>query len=202
MSAGTRSRILGEARELFVEHGAKGVSMRGVAARAGITPMAIYRHFPGREALLESVVRQGHDRFLTYLQAAMAAPTPQARFVRSGAQYLRFAREHPRDYSVLFLEVGDASAKAPRWQDAATFRFLVDRVRECADAGVLVVDDPEEVALSIWAHIHGLVSLHLARKLPRDERAFRRLCARSLGRLVRAFAGPRLRPIDEKAFDD
>jgi hypothetical protein len=79
---------------------------------------------------------------------------------------------------------------------------VVDRVRECADAGVLVVDDPEEMALSIWAHIHGLVSLHLARKLPRDERAFRRLCARSLGHLVRAFAGPRLRPIDEKAFDD
>ena len=47
-----RSRILDEARELFVAQGAAAVTMRGVAARVGVTPMALYRYFASREELL------------------------------------------------------------------------------------------------------------------------------------------------------
>jgi hypothetical protein len=44
----------------------------------------------------------------------------------------------------------------------STFAFLVDRVRECQDAGHLVSGPSEELAVRLWALGHGLVSLRLA----------------------------------------
>src|SRR5262245_56437886 len=56
----TADRILRAARNLFEREGATGVSMRRVAAAVGLSPMAIYRHFPNREALLKRI---GDDSF-------------------------------------------------------------------------------------------------------------------------------------------
>jgi AcrR family transcriptional regulator len=190
MAASTQDRILVAARDLFLEAGAEGVTMRAVAARVGVTPMALYRHFTGRAALLEAVVEQGHAVFLGYLQRALAEPTAAARLARCGEEYLRFALEHARDYVIMFMKpLRDTGKRKPLWRDVATFRFLVDRVRECASDGTLRVDDPEEAALTLWAHVHGLMSLYLAGKLHLDEKAFRTLYRRSVAYLTRGLDG-------------
>ncbi len=189
MTEKTRDRMLRAAHDLFIEGGAERVTVRVVAARVGVTPMALYRHFADRSALIEAVVERGHGIFLQYLQRALAEPTPGARWARSGQEYLNFALAHPRDYAVIFMRPtakaghGKRSNPAP-WRDVATFRFLVDRIRECVDAGHLCAPDPEEIALMVWAHVHGLVSLFLAQKLPLDEPSFRRLYSRSVAHFL------------------
>lgn len=186
-----RERILAEAGDLFLAHGADGVTMRGLAARIGVTPMALYRYFDNREALLQAIVEQGHATFLGYLNRSLGEPTPMERLFESGRQYLAFAVDHPQLYSVLFMEhVPDAvaSTEPGSWLDAATFRFLVDRIRECVDAGTLATDDPEELALTVWAHVHGLTSLFLAGKLAVEQRQFEQLYERSILAVVGAFA--------------
>ena len=184
-----RSRILDEARELFVAQGAAAVTMRGVAARVGVTPMALYRYFASREELLAALVGQGHATFLRYLSRALHERTPLARLAAAGEQYLRFALEHPQSYAVMFMERDvPAGPAAEAGEEVATFRFLVDRIRDCAAAGELRVDDAEEAALVVWAHVHGLVSLHLAGKLQLDERDFADLYRRSVEALLHGFA--------------
>lgn len=184
-----RSRILDQARELFVAQGAAAVTMRGVAARVGVTPMALYRYFASREELLAALVAQGHATFLRYLNRALHEDTPRDRLDAAGEQYLRFALEHPQSYAVMFMErdvpVGRA---AEAGEGVATFRFLVDRIRDCAAAGVLQVADAEDAALVVWAHVHGLVSLFLAGKLELAEREFTELYRRSIDALLRGLA--------------
>lgn len=183
-----RQHILDAARDLFVERGGSAVTMRGVAARVGVTPMALYRHFASREALLAELVTQGHDAFLGYLNRALAEPTAAGRLVASSRQYLAFALEHPQTYAVMFMEPADAPAAGDqRWRDLATFRFLVDRIRDAAAEGALVVDDPEEAALLVWAQVHGLVSLYLAGKLAMERAAFARVYVAAIGRLQASF---------------
>ena len=186
-----RSRILDEARDLFVAQGAAAVTMRGVAARVGVTPMALYRYFASREELLGALVEQGHATFLGYLNRALRADTPLERLAVAGEQYLRFALEHPQSYVVMFMErdvpAGRAEAAA---EGVATFRFLVDRIRDCSAAGALQVADAEGAALVVWAHVHGLVSLFLAGKLKLAEREFADLYRRSIDALLRGFATP------------
>ncbi len=191
MATSMRARILAEAKDIVAGAGARAVTMRGVAARVGVTPMALYRHFPGRDALIAAIVGEAQATFLAYLQRSLAEPTAERRFFAAGDQYLAFALEHPRRYAALFTDAGprrpEAAANDAGWEDAVTFRFLVDRIRDCVADGVLRVDDAEDAALTVWAHVHGLVSLHLAGKLPADDARFRAIYRRSVHDLARAF---------------
>ena len=182
MSLGTKERILEAARDLFVENGEAAVTMRAVAAMAGVSTMAAYRHFPNRDALLIAVMEHGHDKFLTCMSRAMAATGPLERLIASGQAFLDFALANPRDFDLMFLRTAkvDLECAPLAWRDAATFRFLVDRVAECMAAGLLDGADAEMLAFSIWALVHGMVALYLTHKLAADEATFRALYARAL----------------------
>ncbi|MFB6612148.1 TetR/AcrR family transcriptional regulator [Agromyces sp. NPDC056379] len=57
-SAATRERILDSATAMFVSVGITAVSLRDVAARAGVTHPGLLRHFPSKDALLGAVVER------------------------------------------------------------------------------------------------------------------------------------------------
>ena len=46
---------------LLDKEGAEAVTMRRVADAVGITPMAVYRHFANRAALLNALADEGFD---------------------------------------------------------------------------------------------------------------------------------------------
>ena len=50
-----RERVLRAARDAFAESG-YGVPLDEIAARAGVGPGTVYRHFPAKEALFQAVV--------------------------------------------------------------------------------------------------------------------------------------------------
>ncbi len=161
----TKARLLGEARDLYLEVGLSRFSLREVARRAGVSPAAVYRHFDDKEALLRDVCATGFHIFSSYLVRALAARTPRERLAATSEQYLRFALEHPRDYRFIFMGAAEdfaTLAPADSTESASTFHFLVDRVRECMDTRVMHRGDPIGVAAFIWAHVHGVVSLRLS----------------------------------------
>ena len=158
----TKERLLSAARALYLEGGFATFSLREVARRVGISAPAVYRHYESKEALLEAVCAQGFQLFSSYLVRALRVDTPLGRLRESGRLYLAFATEHPQAYSVIFL--GAAKGFMPVGEgpvDAATFRFLVDRVSECQRAKVIAKGDALEMATMIWAHVHGLASLRI-----------------------------------------
>jgi hypothetical protein len=63
-------------------------------------------------------------------------------------------------------------------------------VAECIAAGELAPGEPTELAITIWAHVHGLVSLRIAGNLSGagDEAAFAALFTRSVDRLLAGLA--------------
>ena len=54
----TRAAILKSAMEVFLEVGYQEASMRRIAARAGITAGAIYKHFSGKDEIFEESGRK------------------------------------------------------------------------------------------------------------------------------------------------
>lgn len=50
-----RNELVGVAMDIFKTQGIEGVSMRAVAAKAGMSPMSLYRYFANRQALLQSL---------------------------------------------------------------------------------------------------------------------------------------------------
>jgi AcrR family transcriptional regulator len=56
-----REQIIREATRLFSQGGYRGTSIRAIAAACGVSEAAIYRHFTGKVALYESVIRSKAD---------------------------------------------------------------------------------------------------------------------------------------------
>lgn len=186
----TRERLLTCARDLYLEAGFGNFSLREVARRVGVSAPAVYRHFDNKEALLREVCAAGFRNFSSYLLRALAEVTPRARLGAASMQYLRFALENPRDYRVIFMGAAEDFATVAKTgkplEREPTFQFLVDRVMECMRARVLRKGDPNEVATTIWAHVHGLVSLRLSGHLARvgDDAAFTRLYVNATEQLL------------------
>ncbi len=194
-----RALLLTAARDLFLETGVSDFSLREVARRVGISPAAVYRHFEHKEALITAACTQGFQIFSSYLVRALSAPTPLGRLLAAGEQYRAFGLENPLDYRFIFMSPAEQVCVPQDAQDVqaaqalpqySTFRFLVDRVSECMAAGVLEADRAEPVAVFIWAHVHGLVSLRLATHLDwlGDDRAFAEHYRDSVARLLRGLS--------------
>ncbi|HSC89077.1 MAG TPA: TetR-like C-terminal domain-containing protein, partial [Polyangiaceae bacterium] len=58
--------------------------------------------------------------------------------------------------------VGAKLDEKARSETGASFRLLIDRVAECQRAGYLAEGNSEQIALSIWSSMHGIVSLALS----------------------------------------
>lgn len=195
-AAETRARLLACGRDLYLASGPAHFSLREVARRAEVSAAAVYRHFDGKEALLGAVCAEGFRVFSSYLMRALAAKTPLERLRVAGDVYWQFAREHPRDYRVIFMS--DSVALGARGgqsvqgsvETSPTFQFLVDRVRECMQAKILARGDATEIAAVIWAHVHGLASLRLSGHLDAagDDDAFARFFRRSTDALLAGLA--------------
>jgi AcrR family transcriptional regulator len=163
----TEERILAEASGLFIEQGLLAFSMRKLAERLGLTATAIYRHFDSKEALIVAVCSEGFRLFAQYLFRALEERDAVQRLNRTRLEYLRFAIDHSHFYRTMFMtsvaSLGWEKMPQQNQQRAeATFHFLVDRVRECQQAGELRAGDARALATQVWAHGHGLVSLRLA----------------------------------------
>lgn len=69
-AATTRESILMAALRLFSRNGYEGTSMRDIAGEVGISQGAIYKHFAGKDALLEAICTCMEEDDATYAEAA------------------------------------------------------------------------------------------------------------------------------------
>lgn len=74
----SQQRILDRAAALMRQHGAEALSVRALASELGVTPMAIYRHFEDKDALLAALV----DRFIDNARLLPARELPWDQWLR------------------------------------------------------------------------------------------------------------------------
>ncbi|GGY18815.1 TetR family transcriptional regulator [Rhodanobacter panaciterrae] len=183
----TPEKILRAAHKLFDREGADAVSMRRVAELVGITPMAIYRHFPNREALLKRLSDDSFDTVAHEWEARATHPDVLKRLLALLEPYLNYALEHPHLFDHAFSVRRDDARRFPedfRARQSPTLNVVADAVAEGVRLGVLKQDDPWDVAMSLWAHAHGLVALYRAGRFSYDEPKFRKFYFESIGRLI------------------
>ncbi len=164
-----REEILEAAERLLLETGSEdAVSIRAVADATGVTSPSIYRHFVDKTHLIFEVCSRQFDRLDEVLQAAVAGIDDPLLAMRArGRAYVRFGIERPEHYRIMFM--GPAAATPEQWNDVldtGSFAHLVEGLQRAVDAGLLTTgpsDDLHSMALHVWASIHGLTSLLVAR---------------------------------------
>jgi AcrR family transcriptional regulator len=174
----TKEIILSAACDIYLLEGYKGMSMRKVAKKAGISPTAIYRHYENKEALHHQVLREGFRTFDSYLQAALVGRSALARLNLAAERFFAFATEQKKYHEILFLTMDhtvEHTIKGALFKDAtASQKFMVDRVRDCMLDGSLREDDPEEVAMLLLAICNGFFGMYVSKKVsdtPKEMKA-------------------------------
>lgn len=190
MGKDTRSIISAAALDLLDASGNSAtVTIRRVAAAAGISPMAIYKHFPNREALLTAATSAEYERIAGYFRRANARS--RGRQMEGMLGYFDYAFDHPNLFRYMFSSPREDAftfAAGLREGKSPTMNILFSVVEEQMKSKRYRPDDLHEVALAIWAHAHGLLMLHLAGRIGLPKKGFRELYLRSLNRLVRGLA--------------
>jgi AcrR family transcriptional regulator len=185
----TKDEILAAARAAFDKGGLNGLSLREVARDVGITPMAIYRHFESKEALVDALVLDG---LAVWSARALAVPKcePLRWLERIGECYLDFALKEPRRYEAAFLL---HSRVARRYPDdfvagrspagAIQLKIIEDAIAHGQLGGASAV----EILIIIAGLSQGLVTLYRAGRIAGGETEFRKLYRRAMRRCVESF---------------
>ncbi|MEY9933028.1 AcrR family transcriptional regulator [Catenulispora sp. GP43] len=170
-----RDQLTAIAAGLFARDGYHNVTVGDIAAAAGLSGPAIYRHFPGKQAILAEVVRSGFDEMAAVLAADLAGMSdPAERLRRTYRDLASFVIRRPA-FGVMWRR--EYRHLAP--EDAAD---LAKRMGEATDAVVAELRelrpelDPADAELVAWAalSVMGSISDHRIR-LPRA--AFEELLA-------------------------
>jgi AcrR family transcriptional regulator len=187
MDQATQERISETALRLFEADGETGVSMRRVANAVGITPMAIYHHFADRRSLLNFVVDREFAKYLQSFQALPQRGSYESRLLTCMDAYIDYAFTHPRIFDYVFAEPRPGARRYPedfRARRSPTLNPVADLLQKAMEAGYLKQDDVWELAMEMWAHTHGYVSLYRGGRFDLPEKEFRALVRRSLRRLL------------------
>jgi AcrR family transcriptional regulator len=165
-----RERLCGVAERLFAEQGLEAVTMRQLAAELGVSPMTPYRYFKDKDEILAAVRANGFNHFAEALEQARDTPgSAQAKSAAVGLAYVRFARDHPHTYRLMF-DLDQPNADQYPELVAAALRAratMSGHVKDLAAAGVLA-GDPEQIGMMFWAATHGVVVLEMAGHLGPD----------------------------------
>lgn len=162
-----REEILEAAERLLVETGSEeAVSIRSVAKAVGVTAPSIYRHFEDKNALMFEVCSRVFTILDEVLEQAMeGVEDPVEAMAARGRAFVRFGLEHPGHYRIMFMNAEQTMPDG--WDEVirtGSFAHLMDGIQRCIDAGRMAADtDVFQMALHIWANIHGITSLLVAR---------------------------------------
>ena|SRR5437773_5017306 len=141
--------IVSVARALLVEDGVEGLTLGRVAARLGIKPPSLYKHFANKRELEAVLIAEGLEAFTQALEWGGQGLASIAR------AYRRFALSNPQLYRLI--------TERPLPRD-----LLPDGLEARAAAPIVAAAGDPDLARAAWAFAHGMVQLELADRFPPD----------------------------------
>ncbi|GLY13234.1 AcrR family transcriptional regulator [Kineosporia sp. NBRC 101677] len=190
-SADVKTALTDAAEAVLMREGPAAVTVRAVAAEAGVAPMGVYNRFGSKDGLIEALLIRGFQGLTAAISPRDAEADPVLRLWMSGLRYREFALSHRSHYALMF---GDLTEKDWERSDefadcaGAAFQVLVDHVFTLMAAGRLIEGDAATVARQVWSAVHGAVALEMGGLVAPDEAeaSYRRV----LVMIVRGLAVP------------
>lgn len=148
-----RQRLLDAAVESFADKGFTGTTTRDIAARAGMSPAAVYVHHASKEDLLFAVSLAGHKDAIAVIEHAFArSDDPVERIYNMVYDFTKWHAEHSRVGRIVQYEF-HVLVPEHRQEIAAMRRAIEDRMRDALEAGIgagaLEVGDVPGTALAL-----------------------------------------------------
>ena len=151
------------ALELARAGGPEAVVLREASRRLQVSPAAVYRHFPDREALLAAVAREARSRLAARMLDEVervadgnAMVRAIRRFQAVGQAYLDFAADEPNLLGVAFLPVGHPGGAE---EDPSPWHLLAGALDDLVATGAMPASRRPGAELICWSAVHGFAVL-------------------------------------------
>lgn len=152
---GARERILSAAVALFQEHGYEGTSVTRIARNAGMTPAAMYWHFPSKQDLLAEVLKDMYERAYAELDASVRAEgTAVERLGDYVRAYMRMqlgelGERRNHSYATLASSLSPEDQRSLGDLSRPYIELLREILRQGVDEGTFEIDDMSVVSHAI-----------------------------------------------------
>lgn len=187
----TRDRILSAAKAVLESEGIDGLTIRRVAQRAKLSPMALYRHFADKDALLDALMRDGLAAWESIVRG-IRARDPLEWLAALGEAHLDFALTQPHRYDAAFFLPAPAARRFP--DDVAAGRspalaLVMARIEQLRADGRLSSRPTLDTALALAAFGQGFVSMQRANRFA-SEKQFKALYRATLRQFLDSLIPP------------
>ena len=153
------------------DRGLEAVSLRSIAARAGVSHTAPKNHFDGLRGLLTAIATVGYQRHTAEMRRGVENHPPgKARLHAAGDGYLRFALDNPELFKLMFSStLCDVEDPDFRRASRASYEVLqgiahgLDWDKADAPGG------ERRSEWMLWSMVHGYAMLLIEGQIPRGE---------------------------------
>ena len=159
----TREQLLRVASGIIRREGIEALTVRGLAAEAGVTTRAIYSLFSGLPEIISILCARSTEAMVRHHEAVPVTGDPISEFVSLALAYRSAAREQADLYEMLYTPTavpGRPAVEYPQ-QVQRTIGRVQDTIRRATLAGQLRPVDDHELFQGLWAIVHGLTSLEV-----------------------------------------
>lgn len=145
-----KSRVMREARRLFVQCGYHNVSMPDIVKAAGVSTGAIYSYFPTKESLARQIHDETLERFMALFRQRLAERTTCRERLRAFAEVVLETTERDPELMeyLLFMRHGEFMPGLAPICFTQPFQMLREFVREGIAAGELRAGNPVVSAIA------------------------------------------------------
>lgn len=162
-----RRRILDTARHQLVQEGYQNLSMRKIADAIGYSATSIYLYFDSKDALLHALIHEGMMWLRDQLRetATQHPDSPVRRLQALCRCFVEFGLDNPEYYEIMFQLRPERMERYPPEKYRAArenLDFFAQALHEGVDQGIFEVEDVKVSASTVWASLHGTISLLLA----------------------------------------
>jgi AcrR family transcriptional regulator len=164
-----REDIVDVSKELLLKDGFSKISMRKIAKQLDVTATSIYLYFKNKDELLLALIDESINNLNRQLKDALiptAGPIEQLEVLANA--YIDYALNNPQEYEIIYMVRPEEMPKYPKEkfeQVRKTYEILADIIRKGKEGQFFEVDDPLISAYTLWAQIHGIVSVVLNKRL-------------------------------------
>ena len=162
--------------------------MRRVAEKVGITPMAIYKHYPDKDALLNALMQDGLAAWEARVEKIRTAE-PLAWLQAMGESFLDFALSEPRRYEAAFLLKASAARRYPGDFVAGrspVISRMMTHIERARAQGLIGATPAIDIAISFVALVQGLVDMYRAGRFA-GETEFRDAYRKAINHCIHSF---------------
>lgn len=163
---GVYASLIKAGHELIRDYGPTALSIRKVAARAGVSHAAPAHHFPHLSDLRCAIVTEGFHKFAAAMETEISKSGGDAHAAVLAAchGYIYFARDNPGLFHLMFA--------------TPAYKYSGDAFQHATDAAYEVLrgvcapfsntpQNAEKIEVLVWSIAHGYASLFLENKNPK-----------------------------------